>query len=76
MVVPDSAGPSADELAAIEAEWPLIEAELVVVDALVRWAAEPTHEGLWRRHRRAERRVLAIYRTLAESLLVGPGVAA
>ncbi|HSV68435.1 MAG TPA: DUF6284 family protein [Mycobacteriales bacterium] len=67
------AEPSRAELAAIEAEWPLIEAELVVVDALARLAAEPAHEWLWRRHRRAVRRVLLVARSAPAT---GSGVAA
>jgi hypothetical protein len=54
-------GPSAADLAAIDAEWPLIEAELAVVDAEI--AAALSGPGGpspldWRRFRRAERRVL------------------
>lgn len=62
--VPD--GPSDVELAAIELEWPLIAAELDVVDAEIRLltTANPT-ELDWRRLRRAERRRL---RALAELL--------
>ena len=54
-------GPSAADLAAIEAEWPVIEAELGVLDAEI---AALTHDGGptpldWRRVRRARRQLLA-----------------
>jgi hypothetical protein len=55
------AEPTSFELAAIEAEWPLIEAELGVLDAEIRMLAAvggPSPMD-WRRLRRAERRVLA-----------------
>jgi hypothetical protein len=57
----DDEEPSAAELAAIEADWPLIEAELAVVDAQIRaLSATGGPSPLdWRRLRRAERRVLA-----------------
>lgn len=59
--------PTAAELAAIEAEWPLIEAELAALDAQIRILT--ANGGLsaldWRRLRRAERRVLAARRALA-----------
>jgi len=60
------AGPSDVELAAIELEWPLIAAELELVDAEIRLltVAHPT-ELDWRRLRRAERRRL---RALVELL--------
>ena len=59
-------GPSDVELSAIELEWPLIAAELDIVDAEIRLltTAHPT-ELDWRRLRRAERRRL---RVLAELL--------
>ncbi|WP_117215247.1 DUF6284 family protein [Allorhizocola rhizosphaerae] len=62
----DFDGPSDVELAAIELEWPLIAAELDIVDAEIRLltADRPT-ELDWRRLRRAERRRL---RALAELL--------
>jgi Family of unknown function (DUF6284) len=54
-------GPSAADLAAIEAEWPVIEAELGVLDAEI--AALGTTGGPspldWRRLRHARRRLLA-----------------
>jgi hypothetical protein len=59
----DEAGPTAADLATIEAEWPLIEAELVLLDAEI--AALSAAGGPspldWRRLRRAERQVIATY---------------
>ena len=51
--------PSPDDLAAIDAEWPLIAAEMDLVDAEIRvLTAEPHPSELdWRRLRRAEARV-------------------
>jgi len=59
--------PSAVELAAIEAEWPVMAAELAVVDAEIRAlsAAGGPSPLDWRRLRRAERRVLAARLRLA-----------
>ena len=59
--------PTASELADIEKEWPLIEAELELLDAEIalvisgRLANHMDHK----RKRRAERRVLAVSRELA-----------
>jgi hypothetical protein len=57
--VPAPDGPTADDLAAIEAEWPLIEAEIALVDAEIRvlTVARPS-ELDWRRLRRAEHAVM------------------
>jgi hypothetical protein len=57
---PDDEGPTADDLAAIEAEWPRIAAEIELVDAEIRaLTAEGGPSPLdWRRLRRAEARVL------------------
>ncbi|MFI5953789.1 DUF6284 family protein [Cryptosporangium sp. NPDC051539] len=54
--------PSTTELAAIEAEWPEIEADLAVVDAEIAMFASDRGPSLldWRRLRRAERRALAV----------------
>jgi hypothetical protein len=59
--------PSPADLAAIEAEWPLIAAELDLLDAEIREInAEPAASVLDRRRvRRAQRRVLAARRELA-----------
>jgi hypothetical protein len=61
------AEPTSFELAAIEAEWPLIEAELGVLDAEIRMLAAvggPSPMD-WRRLRRAERRLLTAALCLA-----------
>jgi hypothetical protein len=53
------AEPTGDDLAAIEAEWPLIEAEIDLVDAEARMAAANNPSELdWHALRRAEARVL------------------
>lgn len=63
----DLAGPSDVELVAIELEWPLIAAELDLLDAEIRvlTAAGGPSELDWRRLRRAEHRRL---RALVELL--------
>lgn len=54
--------PTAADLAAIEAEWPLIDAELAVVEAEARILRPGGPSPLdWRRLRHAERRVLAAW---------------
>jgi hypothetical protein len=60
-------GPTPQELAAIEAEWPLIAAELELTSAEIRaLAAEPHPTALdWRRLRRAEHRVAREAKALA-----------
>ena len=62
-----AAEPTADDLAAIEAEWPLIEAELAALDAEIRAlsAAGGPSPLDWRRLRRAEHRVLTAWLRLA-----------
>jgi hypothetical protein len=51
-------GPSSDDLAAITDEWPLIAAELDLVDAEIRVLTVDRPSDLdWRRLRRAEARV-------------------
>jgi hypothetical protein len=59
--------PTDDDLAAIEVEWPVIEAELDVLAAEIRLVtADGGPAPLdWRRLRRAERRVLAARLRLA-----------
>ena len=56
-----SAGPTVADLAAIDAEWPLIAAELDVLDAEITMLYAEDHGGPtaldWRRLRRAEARV-------------------
>ncbi|MEV0727705.1 DUF6284 family protein [Polymorphospora sp. NPDC050346] len=58
----DPIEPTASDLAAIEAEWPLIAAELDLVDAEISLIYAADHGGPtaldWRRVRRAERRVV------------------
>lgn len=70
MTATPEAEPTAADLAAIETEWPLIEAELAVVDAEVR--ALSAAGGLspldWRRLRRAQRQVLAAQLRLSARL--------
>jgi hypothetical protein len=62
-------GPSMGELGAIEAEWPLIAAELDVLDAEIAWINAADHGGPspleWRRLRRAEARVIRAAAELA-----------
>jgi hypothetical protein len=75
MMIPtlrDDEEPTAAALAAIEAEWPLVEAELAVLDAQIRAlsAAGGPSPLDWRRLRRAERRLLA-----ARLRLISPAVA-
>jgi uncharacterized protein DUF6284 len=55
----DLDGPTSDELAAIEAEWPLIAAELALVGIEIRVLTVPGGPAPldWRRLRRAEHRV-------------------
>ncbi len=55
----DEVEPSASELAEIEREWPLIEAEMAVVEAevMLMCSARPS-ELDWQRLRSARRRVL------------------
>ncbi len=56
---PDEHGPTAEDLAAIDAEWPLIEAEMELVDAEIRVLTVTRPSELdWRRLRRAEARVM------------------
>ena len=59
-------GPTAADLAAIEAEWPLIAAELDLLDAEVAviTAGRSATPLDWRRVRRAEHRIIAVTREL------------
>lgn len=63
-----SEDPSPADLAAIEREWPLIAAELDLLDAEISYInAGPAASALDRRRvRRAERRVLEVGRELAD----------
>ena len=73
--------PSLADLAAIDAEWPAIEAELALVEIEARiLTADRGPSPLdWRRLRRAEHRVLAarhaVYGTPAPAAELGPEVA-
>nr|BFE75566.1 hypothetical protein GCM10020092_088670 [Actinoplanes digitatis] len=62
-------GPSAAELAEIEAEWPLIAAELDLLDAEINLINAADHGGPtaldWRRKRRAEAKVTRVAAELA-----------
>lgn len=75
----DSDEPSAVQLAEIEAEWPLIAAELDVLDAeivLINAADQGGPSELdWRRLRRAEARALAAVAELAVRPAVRKAVA-
>jgi hypothetical protein len=57
-LIPDE-GPTAADLAAIDAEMPLIEAEIAVLDAEIRILTVVRPSALdWRRLRRAQQRVM------------------
>jgi Family of unknown function (DUF6284) len=62
-------GPTSAELDAIEVEWPLIAAELDVLDAEIHLICADDHGGPtvldWRRLRRAEARVTRVAAELA-----------
>ncbi|GAA0469500.1 hypothetical protein Aca07nite_27760 [Actinoplanes capillaceus] len=64
--------PSPEDLAAIEVEWPLIEAELLVVDAEIAEIYAADHGGPSpldrRRLRRAEARVIRVAAELARTV--------
>ena len=66
---PHRSEPSREALTAIEAEWPLIEAELSVLDAEITNIYAAEHGGPspmdWRRLRRAEARVTRVAAELA-----------
>jgi hypothetical protein len=67
--LPAPGEPTPDDLAAIEAEWPLIEAELFVLDAEIS-LIHAAHNGGptvldWRRLRRAEAHVTRVAAKLA-----------
>ena len=74
----DNQEPTPAELAGIDTEWPLIEAELALLDAQIHVlsAAGGPSPLEWRRLRRAERRVLAArLRLAAPAAAEVPGVA-
>lgn len=66
---PIDVGPSRADLEAIEAEWPLIAAELDLLDAQITLICADDHGGPspldWRRLRRAEARVTRVAVDLA-----------
>ncbi|MDG4753787.1 DUF6284 family protein [Micromonospora sp. WMMD718] len=61
--------PTADDLAAIEGEMPLIEAEVLLLDAQIAIVTSDGHPSDldWQRIRRAQRRVLREARALIDS---------
>jgi hypothetical protein len=67
--IEDLGEPTPQAMAAIEAEWPLIEAELLVLDAEIALINAADHGGPspldWRRLRRAEARVTRVAAELA-----------
>jgi hypothetical protein len=74
---PDEPGP--ENIAEIEAEWPLIEAELAVLDAEITLIYAADHGGPsaldWRRLRRAESRVTRVATEFAARPAVWKAVA-
>jgi hypothetical protein len=75
---PVSDKPTTADLAAIEHEWPLIEAEMALVDAEIRLLTSdrgPTPLD-WRRLRRAETQVLRAAAALLASSGSAPGAVA
>ncbi|PMR58480.1 hypothetical protein C1A38_24575 [Verrucosispora sp. ts21] len=74
------AEPTAADLAAINAEWPLIAAELDVLDAQITLIYAEDHGGPttldWRRLRRAEARVTRTAASVATRTSTDPGRAA
>ncbi len=71
----DSHEPTIADLAAIELEWPLIDAELDLLNAEIAFitAGESASALDRRRVRRAERRVLALARELADDTTARTG---
>lgn len=72
-IAPDE-GPTSAELDAIDAEMPLIRAEIDYLDAVIKTLDRPPNEVDTRRLRRARRRALDARRTLTNH--IGPGEAA
>jgi hypothetical protein len=72
-------GPTAADLAEIEAEWPLIAAELDLLDADINLIYADDHGGPtvldWRRKRRAEAKVTRVAAELAARPAVRKAVA-
>lgn len=71
----DDMEPTAVDLDAIEAEWPVIAAELRVLDAEIAALARPGLPSAldWRRLRRARRQLLAAYAAHASQARRTPG---
>jgi hypothetical protein len=70
--------PSASDLAAIEEEWPVIEAEIALTDAEIRLITVGRRHATeldWQRYRSAERTVLAAWLRLAIARRFGTRVA-
>ncbi|MGL5823773.1 MAG: DUF6284 family protein [Nocardioides sp.] len=65
------AGPSARELRAIEAEWPVIAAEVAVVEVECRMAAGRWDELIARAHRRAVGKCLVVLTAYANAEAAG-----
>jgi hypothetical protein len=69
----DAVDPTADDLSAIEAEWPLIAAELDALDAEISLLYAEDRGGPteldWRRVRRAEQRVMRTAAALGAPVL-------
>ena len=78
-IYPITDGPSAADLDAIEVEWPLIAAELDLLDAQIGTMYAADHGGPspldWRRLRRAEARVTRVAAELAARPVVLKAVA-
>ena len=73
----DNFEPTSRELAAIDAEWPLIAAELELVGAECRLARTPNDAVAQRSHRRAVRSLLSLLRDTPTTKATGrrPGAA-
>lgn len=70
--------PSAADLTAIEEEWPVIEAEMMLTDAEIRLITVGRRHATeldWQRYRSAERAVLAAWLRLAIARQFGTRVA-
>lgn len=68
--LPEPDGPTTAELSAIDSEWPLIAAELALVDAECRLAFSPDVLAV-RAHRRAVARVQSVAREQSRATAAG-----
>lgn len=75
LIAPVITEPTPKDLAGIEAEWPVIAAELAVVDAECRLAASPDALAV-RAHRRAVSALAAVTRTQSRARRPAPNSAA